>query len=240
MNAKISLSLLLLAGLLVACAPATAEPTSPPEEPVVITVMVTVAPSPDPDPEPDPEPDPDPEPVGAYPWPRGATACVLQGEENGQLYMRPHREARVFADLGPGFNTVVVVRTWDGWVGFDPGITQAANFGVFRLRWAHFDDVLLSGDCVSVPQVNWVPRPEQCYAMPMANVTVYTSPNITASVRGTLEVGEFAGVLGLTTNGWAQLDLSDGNSRFSGIGWMEQSQLNMNGSTCDELPTVRP
>jgi hypothetical protein len=128
----------------------------------------------------------------------------------------------------------------DGWVGFDPGVAQAANIGVFRLRWVHFDEVSLSGDCVSVSQLSWVPQPDLCYFMPMENATVYASANTSASVIATLEVEDFASVTGYTNNGWAQIDLGAGNTGLTGTGWVEQSTLNVNGGTCDELPEVSP
>lgn len=125
-------------------------------------------------------------------------------------------------------------------MGFDPGIAQAANIGVFRLRWAFFDEVSLSGSCVDVPELTWVPEPDLCYTMPMESVNVYTGANTSASVLVTLNVEDFASVSGFTSDGWAQVDLGAGNTGQTGIGWMEQAALNVNGGTCDELPTVSP
>lgn len=240
MSAKISLPLFLLAGLLLAACSAAPGGETPAviEDPIATAVQ---PPATEISLQPETEPVAETQPAdSAYPWPQGGSACVLQAEQIGEVYARPSRDAQVFGELTPGFNSPVVARTEDGWVGFDPGIAQAANVGVFRMRWAHFDDVNLSGDCLSVNALSWIPRPQQCYAMPMEPVTLHTNPGTNASVRGTLEMGQFAGVLGLTSTGWAQLDLSDGNSPLGGIAWMEQSALNMNGTTCDELPAVRP
>jgi hypothetical protein len=165
---------------------------------------------------------------------------MLAVNDATDAYHRPSADAQVFAPVETGFTAQVNERTADGWVGFDPAIAQAANIGIFRLRWLHFDDVSLSGDCVSVSQASWVPEPGVCYFMPMESVTVYTGANTSASVLTTLDVGEFAAVLGLSGSGWAQLDVGNGNSGTSGTGWVEQSTLNMSGSTCDELPAVTP
>ncbi len=63
----------------------------------------------------------------------------------------------------------------DGWLGFDPGVAQAANIGVFRLRWMPPGaPVSLDGDCVSVPIEPWVPLPGVCYQMSMGPVEVHT------------------------------------------------------------------
>jgi uncharacterized protein YgiM (DUF1202 family) len=74
----------------------------------------------------------------------------------------------------------------------------------------------------------------------MSSVNVYSSPDTSSSVLATLEVEDFAAVTGYASDGWAQVDLGAGNTGLSGTGWMEQSDLNLNGDTCDELPTVSP
>jgi hypothetical protein len=179
-------------------------------------------------------------PVSPFPWPDEAGTCTLVTTGTVTLYDRPSTEAQIFSEVGADFSSVVTGRTVDGWVGFDPGVAQAANIGVFRLRWAFFDDVSLSGDCVSVPQLGWVPQPDLCYTMPMESVNVYSGANTSSNILATLTVEQFASVSGFTNNGWAQVDLGAGNTGLSGTGWMQQADLNLNGGTCDELPTVSP
>lgn len=185
-------------------------------------------------------PGPAPTVTSPYTWPAGSGACTLVTAGSEVAYDRPSTEATVFGDTGAGSETEVLVRTVDGWVGFDPGVAQAANIGIFRYRWLHFDQVSLSGDCVSVFQATWVPQPTVCYDMPMESVQVYADPDISAAILATLEIEDFAAVLGFTGTGWAQVDLGDGNTGLTGIGWVQTSTLNMNGTTCDELPTVGP
>ncbi len=179
-------------------------------------------------------------PASPYDWPAGSGACTLTTNDATVLYDRPSTEAQIFSEVGAGFSAVVDGRTVDGWVGFDPAMAQAANIGVFRLRWVHFDEVSLSGDCVSVPQLGWVPQPDLCYFMPMQSVTVYSGADTSASVVATLEPEDFASVSGYTSTGWAQIDLGAGNTGLTGTGWVEQSTLNVNGGTCDELPEESP
>lgn len=178
--------------------------------------------------------------ASAYPWPSESGTCTLTTTEATVLYDRPSASAQVFSEVEAGFTAVVTSRTAGGWVGFDPGVAQAANSGVFRLRWAHFDEVTLTGDCVSVAEATWLPAADACYTMPMDSVTVYTGANTSASVLATLEPENFAAVVGYTNNGWAQVDLGPGNTGLTGLGWVEQDTLNLNGGTCDELPTVNP
>jgi hypothetical protein len=175
-----------------------------------------------------------------YDWPAESGACTLETTDDTVLYDRPSAEAQVFSEIGAGFSAVVGGRTVDCWVGFDPAIAQAANVGVFRLRWVHFDEVSLSGDCVNVPQLGWVPGPDLCYFMPMESVNVYSGADTSASVVVTLQVEDFASISGYTNNGWAQVDLGAGNTGLTGSGWVEQASLNVNGGTCDELPEVSP
>lgn len=175
-----------------------------------------------------------------YPWPDEAGTCTLTLDEATTLYDRPSAEAQIFSEGEAGFNAVVTGRTFDGWVGFDPGVAQAANVGVFRLRWVHFDNVSLTGDCASVPQASWVPEANLCYTMPQSSVNVYSGANTSSNVVTTLNVEQFASVSGFTGDGWAQVDLGAGNTGQSGIGWMQEADLNLNGGTCDELPTVSP
>ena len=60
-------------------------------------------------------------------------ACVVTAVEAVTAYMRPDGE--VFATLEAGMSVEAVTRTLDGWYGFDPGIAQAPNQGLDRLRW---------------------------------------------------------------------------------------------------------
>jgi hypothetical protein len=175
-----------------------------------------------------------------YPWPDGAGSCMLAASTSQIVYDRPSIDANVFGETGDGFSAQVQIRTVDGWVGFDPGVAQAANIGIFRYRWLHFDQVALSGGCVAVAETTWVPEPTACYDMPMESVNVYTETDSSSDILATLEIEDFAAVLGFTGTGWAQIDLGNGNTGLSGIGWVEDFTLNLNGTLCDELPTVSP
>jgi hypothetical protein len=176
----------------------------------------------------------------AFLWPDEAGTCTLTTTGSVTLYDRPSTEAQIFSEVGAGTSAVVIGRTADGWVGFDPGVAQAANIGVFRMRWAFFDDVSLTGNCVDVPELTWVPAPDLCYLQPMASANVYTTTNTSSTILATLELEQYASISGFTTDGWAQVDLGAGNTGLSGIGWVQPSDINLNGGTCDELPTVTP
>ena len=168
-----------------------------------------------------------------------AGACQLRARDEVAIYRRPSTASGVFATVGPGFTISLQARTADGWLGFDPGIAQAANIGSFRLRWVSPDTETLSGACSSLPVV-WGPPPGICFDMPMENTQVLANPDASSPAVALLHVGEFAAVTGLAPGGdWAKVDLGPGNTGSTAMGWVEANALNVNGP-CDSLPTVSP
>lgn len=76
-----------------------------------------------------------------------------------EIYYLPDANSELFSISTAGDDNagMVLARTEDGWVGFDPGVAQAENAGLRRLRWIQeSDDVTLKGDdCDSVPVYNY-------------------------------------------------------------------------------------
>lgn len=137
--------------------------------------------------------------------------------------------------MGAGFESIVSGRTADEWLGFNPGVAQAANIGPFRLRWLHPDEVSLSGNCAAVSEM-WAPQPGLCYTMPMQQVAVFKTPFPDSEIIAALDLGEFAEVLGFAGEDWAQVDLRPGNTGLEDVGWIDRATLNLNGP-CD-LPSL--
>lgn len=175
-----------------------------------------------------------------FAWPNESGDCMLNTDAQVTVYSRPSDQADVFGQVDAGFETVVTARTADGWAGFDPGVAQAANIGIFRARWIFFDGATFSGGCISIPEEGWIPDPVACYTMPMEPVQVYSEADSSSAVLASLDVEAFAAVLGVTDSGWVQVDLGLGNTGLTGQGWMDQAALNFNGSACSSLPTVSP
>ena len=106
-----------------------------------------------------------------------AGPCELIAEGELTVYNRPHLDAAVFGTMSTGFRVQPEARTADGWWGFEPGVAQAANIGVFRLRWVHESSpIRLEGCCVCPPEVVG-PPPGVCFDMPMEDVDVYVAPS---------------------------------------------------------------
>lgn len=164
--------------------------------------------------------------------------CELVAEGELTVYERPHLDAEVFGTMSAGFRVELEARTADGWWGFEPGVAQAANIGVFRLRWVHESSpIQLEGPCGDLQEVVG-PPPGVCFHMPLEDVDVYAGPNLSSEVVASLTVGDYAAVVG-TSNGWAKLDLAVGNIGQDIMGWIPAATLNMNGP-CENLPAPEP
>jgi hypothetical protein len=168
----------------------------------------------------------------------GSGPCELIAVDEVTVYERAHVTAAVFGTMATGFRVEPEARTADGWWGFDPGVAQAANVGVFRLRWVQESALVrLEGSCGEVPEVV-APPPGICFTMPMEDVLVLASPDPSAEVKATIGLGDYAAVVG-RGDSWAMLDLSVGNTAQDVVGWIPAATLNMNGP-CDSLPAVEP
>jgi sarcosine oxidase gamma subunit len=166
-------------------------------------------------------------------------ACAFSAAGPTTIYTRPSLTADVFYEAPAGFTiSEFQAQTSDGWLGFDPGIAQAANTGPFRLRWIPPTAATLSGDCSGLPVV-WGPPPGVCFLMPMGPVDVHDMPDAAASVINTLTVDDYVAIDGVNAGGWAHVDFAPGNTGASLTGWVAPADLNMNGP-CDFSATPTP
>jgi hypothetical protein len=219
MPQRITSSLItLLVVVLSACAPETpAAPSSVPTRTAAPTPSLTATPS--------------PSPTGETPV---AGACELVANSETTIYERPSLDAGVFGTLSPGDRVTVGATTSDGWVGFDPGTAQAANVGVFRLRWVQRSDAIsLEGACSDLPVVVGPPA-GVCFTMAMEDIPIYSQPNASSTVIVTMHSGDYAKVIG-TAGDWFEVDLSVGSLGLSETGWMSSQNVNFNGP-CESLP----
>jgi hypothetical protein len=165
--------------------------------------------------------------------------CELVAESEVTVYERPSTDAAVFGSMPSWFRILAEARTADGWLGFEPGVAQAANVGVFRLRWVDgSSSVHLEGACEDLPELVGPPA-GVCFTMPTDDVQVYAEPAAFSTIVTTMTYGDYAAVTGKTTDDWARVDLSVGNTGLGLIGWTQGFTLNLNGP-CDALPTVEP
>jgi hypothetical protein len=165
--------------------------------------------------------------------------CSIVAQGDVTVYSRPSSNAAVFGSMASGFHVIPEGRTADGWLGFDPGVAQAANVGIFRLRWSEeSSDIELEGACEDLPELVGPPA-GVCFTMPMDGVIVYTEADVSSEVIATMRWGDYAAVTGKTKGDWARVDLGVGNVGMDLAGWVQGATLNLNGP-CDDLPTVEP
>jgi hypothetical protein len=163
--------------------------------------------------------------------------CTLSAVSDVPAYFRPSTESNVFGTLSAGMSVEALARTADGWIGFDPGVAQAANTGVFRLRWVEeSSDIALEGACAGLPVVEGPPA-GFCFIMPMGDTPVYEEADAASSLVVTLTTEEYAAVTGRTLDDWYRVDLAIGNTSSNRAGWIAGSEINLNGP-CDDLPVI--
>lgn len=191
-------------------------------------------------------------PVPATPTPANSTPtlaaatpapCTLTANTDVPLYYRPDTSSGQFGILTAGEQSIIMGQAAGGWLGFDPGVAQAANIGIFRLRWvAPGSDVTQSGDCDAVTAYPAI-SPTACYEMAMADTPIYAQADDTAVTIATLPAGAYTAIIGKTDQEWYQVDLGDGtlaDTNSGQIGWITADAVNYNGQTCTDLPTVTP
>lgn len=169
--------------------------------------------------------------------------CTLTANSDVPLYNRPDTNSSQFGIFSSGQQAVITGQAPGGWLGFDPGVAQAANVGIFRLRWlAPGSDTAQSGSCDALTPYPAI-SPTACYEMAMADTPIYAQPDDTAVVITTLPGGGYTAVTGKSAQNWVQVDLSDGSlaDNHSGqTGWITPNAANFNGQSCTNLPVVNP
>ena len=234
--------LLLHVMLLSACVPGLASPS-----PEAIIEAPTEIPSPSAT---IPSPTETPSPTATAPSPTAAPAaesetassgsCWLVAVDEVVIYQRPSLDTAPFGTLSAGDQVIAAGITGDGWIGFDPGVAQAANVGPFRLRWVQDENgtFTLEGTCDDLPLVVGPPA-GVCFTLAMYEVPVYAGADPPTEVIATMRSGDYAEVEGRTTGNWMRVDLSVGSMELDLVGWIESEMVNFNGP-CDNLPIVAP
>jgi len=156
-------------------------------------------------------------------------ACQLSALENISIYQRPSAAADIFGTLSSGESVQPAVRTADGFYGFEPGVAQAGNVGVFRYRWVlKTYQISTQGDCTSLPVVIG-PIAGICYAMVMNDAQIYESPDATSSEIAALHNGDYAKVISSSPEG-AQVDLNVSSIKMEATGWIKSENIGYNGN----------
>lgn len=171
-------------------------------------------------------------PVPATPatWPAPFAAtysgCARIATRAATILARPVAGANRFGQLTVGDRVMLLARTADGWVGFDPGSAQAGNVGIFRLRWVRANEAFAPGtDCQPLPLVQAPPL--GCLLMAARATPVHPHPAPGTARLGTIPAGSYAQVVrpAVGPDKWAEV-------RVPGSalpGYVAQADINFSG-----------
>jgi hypothetical protein len=171
------------------------------------------------------------------------------------MYVQPALDNAIWGVLNNVSFVTVVGRTDNGWYAVDPGVAQAVNVGIYRLRWVRTDAAInLSGaPCGTLPILNIgepLPHNDCTVAVQnVANLPVYEQHTLDSAVWAELPQNASAVILGQTApntggavNGWYAID--PGVPQAANVGlyrvrWLPIDPLTtVLSGTCDALPTV--
>ncbi len=162
--------------------------------------------------------------------------CILVCIDSVGVFTRPDSSASFFCSLSPRDQVVISGRTVDGWLGFDPGVAQAANIGSFRLRWiAANAQYMTDGELSSVPVV-WGPQAGITYAMIYETTPLYAEPDSLSAIVYSVP-SSCAGAIVSKTEDWYLLDLRIGPLGLDIEGWIESMDVSVSGDL-DTIPLI--
>lgn len=154
--------------------------------------------------------------------------CVRTATRSAIIYHIPVAVTSQFGQLTVGEKVTLAARTADGWVGFDPGTAQAANVGVFRLRWVREAEAF-GGDSAGCAQLPTVQAPPAgCLVMAAHPIPVRAQPATGAALLSTIPTGSYAQVhspADAATKGWTKIDLPG----RSASGYVAEADINLTG-----------
>ncbi len=162
-----------------------------------------------------------------------APSCRVEPHDTAvPIYQRPGAAADQFGTLPAGQEVQATARTADGFYGFDPGVAQAGNYGLFRLRWIlRTVDISTGPGCDQLPVVVG-PIAGLCYAMFDHDTPLYSNPVTSAAVIATYHSGDYAWVAAHAP-GWFTLDLNVASPSMDSLGFLKAGDLGGLNGPCE-------
>jgi len=162
--------------------------------------------------------------------------CILVCLDSVDVFTRPDSSAMLMSSLTSRDKVAISGRTADGWLGFDPGVAQAANIGSFRLRWISADAQYVTDRELSSIPVVWGPQADITYAMIYETSPIYSEPDSNSAVVDSVP-SSCAAAIASRTDDWYLLDLSNGPLELDIEGWMESMDVSVSGNL-DTIPLI--
>ena len=148
-----------------------------------------------------------------------AASCLLTASEKTMSYLQPGSGADQFAAFDAGATVSAVVRTADGWYGYEPEGGSKAYPQILRYRWVWPALGWTAGNgCDALPLVTG-PEAGVCYYVAAADTPVRSAGIDVADEVATLPAGGYAALIA-TTPDWVELDLSRGSLKTAKEGWV--------------------
>ncbi|MBN1620950.1 hypothetical protein JW890_09535 [candidate division WOR-3 bacterium] len=142
-------------------------------------------------------------------------------------YFRPSDSSRIFCGFQPGEVIQITALSGEGWMGFDPGVAQAANTGVFRYRWIKNDScVSLKSSAENLLRMP-SPAPLKVYNMFFSGTKIYIEPDSLSPPLYLTLNGDYAEIAGSTDGEWIEVNFSEGFPEIEVKGWIQNSFLNL-------------
>jgi len=164
-------------------------------------------------------------------------SCSVVAAGGLTAYKRPSLDAEIFGQLPDDSPLPIAGQTQEGWIGFDPGVAQAGNVGIFRLRWLPPGSGSLTGSCSSLPTLPTLPA-NVCFTMAMGEQPVYAAASEASAVVATLQLNAYASVVSRTPDGWLELNLNESSLGMGGAGWLPATAANFNGPCSRYAPPL--
>lgn len=164
--------------------------------------------------------------------------CPAVVKDSTVAYMRPDTLSMIFASLSPGDSVQAVAWSESGWLGFEPGVAQAANTGSFRYRWIPPSvRFVILGDPDQLPVV-WTPDTGTSYAMVNWVTPVYLEPDTMSAVLDSLQAEDAAAILSRQGD-WLLVDPSLGPSGHGPTGWVNLRNISISdGMYAEPRPEI--
>ena len=162
--------------------------------------------------------------------------CILVCLDSVDVFTRPDSSAMLMSSLTSRDKVAISGRTVDGWLGFDPGVAQAANIGSFRLRWISGDAQYVTDSELSSIPVVWGPQADITYAMIYETSPIYSEPDSNSAVVDSVPSSCAAAIVSRTED-WYLLDLSNGPLDRDTEGWIKSMDVSVSGNL-DTIPLI--
>jgi hypothetical protein len=158
--------------------------------------------------------------------PTAARLCPRKARRAVRIYQRPDSKAAEFGQLAAGELVTLAARTADGWVGFDPATAQAANVGIFRLRWVRAADAFDAADsCARLPLVEAPPAGCLLMATRPVEGRIELGPDVFQDF--TIPTGSYAQVLQLKPDARGRIQVVVPGRKNPG--YVAGADVNLNG-----------